>query len=58
MSIQVFYEILPHTKTNLEKQRKIQTLNNSYEEALIRKLKASFDPENILNPGVLINAQD
>lgn len=52
----VFIEILPHTRINLEKQRKLQRLNNSYEEALTRKLKTSFDPENILNPGVLINA--
>ncbi len=53
---QAFTEILPHTRINLEKQRKLQAPNNSYEEALTRKLKASFDPENILNPGVLINA--
>lgn len=55
-NIQTFHEILPHTRTNLQKQRKLQTLNNSYEEALTRKLKASFDPENILNPGVLVDA--
>ncbi len=54
--VQAFCEILPHTRNNLQKQRELQATNNSYEESLTRKLKLSFDPENILNPGVLINA--
>lgn len=50
----LFIDIEPSNRKNILLQRKYQR-SNLFENQLIRKLKNKLDPNNILNPGILID---